>query len=158
MPIKKKKTILRRVTGLTGGKQGFSLVEVTLAMGLFAFAILPIIALFSTGLGTMRDSMDETVMTGIAREIFSEAQREDWNNLPARFANETFFYTDEGVRTDTQAEANGGFVAEVTLADPPALLGADTDTARLLQVTVRHFADTNNRMTRSELLVNTLPR
>ena len=44
-------------------------------MGLFAFAILPILALFSTGLGTMRYSMDETVMTGIAREIVSEAQR-----------------------------------------------------------------------------------
>ena len=127
-------------------------------MGLFAFAILPILALFSTGLGTMRYSMDETVMTGIAREIVSEAQREDWQNLPARFNNETFFYTDEGVRTATQADANGGFVAEVTLAGPPSLLAASTDTARLLRVTVRHFANPNARLSRSELLVNTLPQ
>jgi uncharacterized protein (TIGR02598 family) len=138
-------------------QSGFSLVEVTIAVGLFAFVMLPIIGLMSSGLGTMRRAMDDTVLSGIAREIVAEAQRENWNNL-ARFNGETFYYTDEGVRAATEAEANGGFVAQVALANPPSLLPADNSTARLLRVTVRHFADPNNRLVRSELLVNTMPQ
>jgi len=138
-----------------GRQGGFSLVEVTIAVGLFAFVMLPIIGLMSTGLGTMRRAMDDTVLAGIAREIVAEAQRENWNNL-ARFDGETFYYTDEGVRAATEEEANGGFVAQVALANPPSLLPAGHSTARLLRVTVRHFADPNNRLVRSELLVNTM--
>jgi uncharacterized protein (TIGR02598 family) len=134
---------------------GFSLVEVTVAVALFAFVMLPIIGLMSTGLTTMRRAMDDTVLSGIAREIVAEAQRESWTNL-SRFHGETFYYTDEGVRAD--GNDTGGFVAETALADPPSLLAADGSTARLLRVTVRHFANTNTRLVRSELLVNTMPQ
>jgi Tfp pilus assembly protein PilV len=40
----------------SGRQGGFSLVEVTIAVGLFAFVMLPIIGLMSTGSGTMRRS------------------------------------------------------------------------------------------------------
>ncbi|MFM8765100.1 MAG: prepilin-type N-terminal cleavage/methylation domain-containing protein, partial [Spartobacteria bacterium] len=41
--------------------RGFSLIEVTIALGVFAFAMIPIIGLVSSGMKSLRGSMDDGV-------------------------------------------------------------------------------------------------
>jgi len=127
---------------------GFSLIEVTIAMGIFVFAMVPIIGVTSSGMKNLRDSMDDTVRADIVRKVAGEVMRStNYANVDLSVS----YYTDEGVKT-TSPDI---FVATKTITDPPGLLSTTTDIAKLLTVTVTHFADTNNRTVFSQLLINT---
>jgi uncharacterized protein (TIGR02598 family) len=128
----------------------FSLIEVVIAIGIFAFAIVPIIGLLGSGMGTLKDSMSDTVRTDIARRIVGEYQRMPYSSLVAS----TNFFDSEGVRL-ASSNAETIFLAIATLSNPPSLIGTDTNTARLFTVTVRHIRDTNSRTSYSQMLVNT---
>ena len=53
-------------------QQGFTLVEIALALGIFAFAIVAIMALFPVGLRSANESRVETIVTQIARTVLSD--------------------------------------------------------------------------------------
>jgi len=126
---------------------GFSLIEVVISLGIFVFAMVPIIGVTSSGMKNLRDSMDDTVRADIVRKVAGEAMRSPYASLNLNPS----YYTDEGVETTSP----GIFVATKTITDPPGLLSTTTDIAKLLTVTVTHFADTNNRTVFSQLLINT---
>jgi uncharacterized protein (TIGR02598 family) len=132
---------------------GFSLIEVTLALGIFAFAMIPIIGLVSSGMKSLRGSMDDAVRGEIVRKVVAEAGRVPYTNLSS-FDGTNFYFDDEGVQ---QASSNAQtiFVASNSIANPPDLVASDTNIAQLLRVTVRHFADTNNKTVYSQLILNT---
>jgi uncharacterized protein (TIGR02598 family) len=132
---------------------GFSLIEVTIALGVFAFAMIPIIGLVSSGMKSLRGSMDEGVRGEIVRKVVAEAGRVPYANLSA-FDGSLFYFDDEGVQQAT-SNAQTIFVASNSIADPPSLVTTNTDIAQLLKVTVRHFADTNNKTVYSQLILNT---
>jgi uncharacterized protein (TIGR02598 family) len=129
---------------------GFSLIEVTIALGIFVFAIVPIIGLTSSGMKNLRDSMDDTVRADIVRKVAGEVMRSPYANVAAT----NYFFTDEGVRVDP-GDAQTIFVAQTTITNAPGLLSTTADIAKLLTVTVRHIADSNNRTVFSQLLINT---
>jgi uncharacterized protein (TIGR02598 family) len=133
---------------------GFSLIEVTIALGVFAFAMIPIIGLVSSGMKSLRGSMDDGVRGEIVRKVVGEAGRVPYTNLSTAFNNRLFYFDDEGVQ---QASSNAQtiFVASNSIANPPPLVTSDTNIAQLLRVTVRHFADTNNKTVYSQLILNT---
>jgi uncharacterized protein (TIGR02598 family) len=133
---------------------GFSLIEVTIALGVFAFAMIPIIGLVSSGMKSLRGSMDDGVRGEIVRKVVAEAGRVPYTNLSTAFNNRLFYFDDEGVQ---QASSNAQtiFVASNSIAHPPSLVTTDTNIAQLLRVTVRHFADTNNKTVYSQLILNT---
>jgi uncharacterized protein (TIGR02598 family) len=126
----------------------FSLIEVTIALGIFVFAMVPIIGLTSSGMKNLRHSMDDTVRADIVRKVVGEVIRST-NYVNPDLAES--YYNDEGVETTSPSI----FVATKTISDPPALLSTSTDVAKVLTVTVTHFADTNNRTVFSQLLVKT---
>jgi uncharacterized protein (TIGR02598 family) len=132
---------------------GFSLIEVTIALGVFAFAMIPIIGLVSSGMKSLRGSMDDGVRGEIVRKVVAEAGRVPYTNLSS-FNGTNFYFDDEGVQ---QASSNAQtiFVASNSIANPPSLVTTNTNIARLLRVTVRHFADTNNKTVYSQLILNT---
>ena len=136
--------------------RGFSLIEVTIALGVFAFAMIPIIGLVSSGMKSLRGSMDDGVRGEIVRKVVGEAGRVPYTNLSTAFNNRLFYFDDEGVQ---QASSNAQtiFVASnsVYAATPPSLITSDTNSAQLLKVTVRHFAETNNKTVYSQLILNT---
>lgn len=135
-------------------QHGFSLIEVTIALGVFAFAMIPIIGLVSSGMKSLRGSMDDGVRGEIVRKVVAEAGRVPYTNLSTEFNNRLFYFDDEGVQ---QASSNAQtiFVASNSIAPPPPLVTADTNIAQLLRVTVQHFADTNNKTVYSQLILNT---
>ena len=134
--------------------RGFSLIEVTIALGVFAFAMIPIIGLVSSGMKSLRGSMDDGVRGEIVRKVVGEAMRVPYTNLSTAFNNQLFYFDDEGVQ---QASSNAQtiFVASNSIANPPSLVTSDPNIAQLLRVTVRHFADTNNKTVYSQLILNT---
>lgn len=135
-------------------RSGFSLIEVTIALGIVAFAIVPVIGLVSTGMKSLRDSMDETVRAEIVRKVSGEALRIPYTNLLEEFQNKTFYFDDEGIQ-QYSSNASTIFVATTALAAPPSLITSDSGIASLLSVNVRHFADGNNKTVHSQLILNT---
>lgn len=132
----------------------FSLVEVTIALGILAFAIIPMIGLVSVGMKTLRSSMDVTVQIDVVRKTVGEATRIPFTDLTATFDNQLFYFDDEGIQ-QTSSNAQTIFVARAAVNAPPSLLTSNTNIARLLEVTVHHFGDTNNQTVYSQLIVNT---
>jgi len=51
-----------------GARAGFTLVEVAMALGIFAFAIIPVIGLMGTGLKASKESIDASTTTQIFRQ------------------------------------------------------------------------------------------
>jgi uncharacterized protein (TIGR02598 family) len=62
---------------------GFSLVEVTLAMGIIAVSLLSLIGLLPAGLGVLRESMEATVHAQIVQRIASGLVASDFEELEA---------------------------------------------------------------------------
>ena len=59
---------------------GFSLVEVVLALGIVSFSLVGILSIFPVALDTAKDSKNETRITLIAQSIFSDLQSSSATN------------------------------------------------------------------------------
>lgn len=60
---------------------GFSLIEVTLALGVFAFAVLGLMGMIPIALQTHRDAKNETVLSQIKQRLAAEALLTDGAQL-----------------------------------------------------------------------------
>jgi uncharacterized protein (TIGR02598 family) len=60
---------------------GFSLIEVTIAMGVVSFALIALFGLLPTGLTTFRSSIDRSVASQIAQNIISQARQTEFSSL-----------------------------------------------------------------------------
>jgi len=66
---------IRRISG------GFSLVEVSLALGIITFAILPILALLVVGLSTLREARDQITETHIINGLSAKVRMMSFQEL-----------------------------------------------------------------------------
>jgi uncharacterized protein (TIGR02598 family) len=57
--------------------QGFTLIEIVLAIGILSFALVGILGLFPVALETARESKEETMMAQIAQSIEADIRRAD---------------------------------------------------------------------------------
>lgn len=80
---------------------GFSLVEVTIAMGLVSFAVLSILGLLPTGLSTLRSAMNQTVEAQIVRTIGAQSVVTAFASL----ATNNVYYDQDGLPTESSDEA-----------------------------------------------------
>jgi uncharacterized protein (TIGR02598 family) len=87
---------------------GFSLVEVTLALGVMAFALVAILGIVPVGLNSARESVDASHTALIAQDVFDRMRASLVTNDSSSqfyfgpYATGTasfFFYTSEGSRT-----------------------------------------------------------
>lgn len=62
----------------------FTLVEVTLALGIVAVSLLSLIGLLPAGLGVLRESMDQTVHAQIVQRIAADVAASDFSALGNR--------------------------------------------------------------------------
>lgn len=89
---------------------GFSLVEVTIAIGIFAFVIVGIIGLFPTALRMQSESSVETRASMIAQQLFDSVDL-----AIAKWTN-----------------PSGNVFSNMTLRDGPGLVSANSQTVNLL--------------------------
>ena len=83
--------------------QGFSLVEVALALGIVAFAFVSLFGLLPTGLGVFRSAIDTSNETWIMQGLNSMVQVTEWPKLDD-LGKETFYYNEEGRLLDTKSK------------------------------------------------------
>jgi len=61
--------------------QGFSLVEVILALGIVSFAIVTLLGLLATGISGLHQSMETSAMAQLAQSLTSEVQMLDYSDV-----------------------------------------------------------------------------
>jgi len=61
--------------------QGFSLVEVVLALGVVAFAFVAILGLIPAGMGTFRQAINISVCSQIGQKVIGDAFQADYDTL-----------------------------------------------------------------------------
>lgn len=84
---------------------GFSLIEVTLAIGIIAFAFVALFGLLPTGMQTFRASVDSTNDVTMLQEMNAMVQVTAWkniDNLDSTKSGDEFYFDEEGRRTDTK--------------------------------------------------------
>lgn len=108
------------------GKEAFSLVEVVLALGIVSFAGLALLGLFSVGLSTNRESIEELEATHVAQSIFAFRRASPLSTNQAGFPlpaldktnsvteSSPVYLTDEGHLTGNAAAAKFGMIYRVT--------------------------------------------
>ena len=78
------------------GTAAFSLIEVVLAIGVFAFGFVAVLGLLPTGLQLYRESVQTSVSSQIAQRVINDAQQTDYpvltdeSNLPGSLDAFTF--------------------------------------------------------------------
>lgn len=77
---------------------GFSLVEIALAVGIVAGAVITIVSLLPEGMNVFRKSINYSVGAHIAQTIINEAQQTDFNVLTANpgSARPVRYFDDQG--------------------------------------------------------------
>jgi len=76
---------------------GFSLTEITVALGAISFAILPLIGMLSGGLTLFGETIDQSVSRQIVQRIASDAQQADFGNLTASGNTTARWFDAEGL-------------------------------------------------------------
>ncbi len=67
--------------------EGFSLIEVTLAIGVVAFAFVALLGLIPLGLSTFRKAMDASIGAEIGQRVLNDLQQSDFNTVIGRTSN-----------------------------------------------------------------------
>ncbi|XHR30931.1 MAG: Verru_Chthon cassette protein B [Chthoniobacteraceae bacterium] len=145
----------------------FSLVEVTMSLGLVAFALLPVMGLMPVGFNVMRDAIDSTVHARITQQIHSEALLTPFSKLTDSFADTTFYYNEEGRllgKTPASAPSDTRYWATTTINAPifpgsENVLSKDTLTNNIQSISLHLVtaASVNAKSNASTLCVIDIP-
>ena len=92
-------------------ESGFSLVEITLAIGIIAFAFVALFGLLPVGLSTLRGAIDTSNETRILQSFVGKVQVTNFNEIktlsfPA--SQEIYFFDEEGSLIDTSLQPKQG--------------------------------------------------
>ena len=143
--------------------RGFSLVETVVALGLFAFCILGVLALIPVGMGAARSVAEESSAAALADAFFGA-----WTvaptsanafPIPFMFTNPAipvnqagtgaYYFRDDGEQVGSPNEASlqmtysavaqpgGGFLIDLIFQWPPGQTNAATQTRRFQQFVAR---------------------
>ncbi len=142
--------VLGRLARRRASTAGFSLVEMVLALGVLAFAVIPLFGLLPMGMTTFRKAMDASVTTQISQRIVNEAQQTDFNTFIATTPSIRYF-DDQGEEMTTAAGTAGTapagaiYQVGVHVTSAPTLPGADNSNENLATVTVQIANNPGNR-------------
>lgn len=117
--------------------KAFSLVEVTMALGLASFSLLAIVGLLPVGLKTFRDSRVETALGGIQRQMRGEVEAVPFESLTnGSFTAGKFYFSDEGTLLPGSSGAYYEASTELTNTSAPGLAATAESSIRTLKVTL----------------------
>lgn len=106
---------------LASFRRGFTLVETTIAMGIVAFAMVPILGLVPMGLTTFRNAISVTAEAQIVQGLSNEILLTDYQLLTDKYSSEQVsYYSDEGEHLLSGGDAAALYQAKVVLQDVSA--------------------------------------
>lgn len=110
--------------------QGFSLVEVVMALGIMSFALMGIVGLLPAGLSQFRQAVDVTTKAQISQELTSMVQRTEFSDL-SEFGTEgspkISYYDSEGAELDDAKKDTYAYMAKTYVANLTQLLSPTWD-------------------------------
>jgi uncharacterized protein (TIGR02598 family) len=138
---------------------GFSLVEVTVAMGLVSFALLPLMALLPQGLSTVRYSATETALGAMLGKVRSELNQSSFatlsQNLPS--ATNPWYFDEAGILLSPNDPQKHYFIVSAEVDSPrvpAAPAGFDASAKRVrLRMSYPAFANPQVRSTHEVALL-----
>lgn len=116
-----------------GKQHGFSLIEVTMAIGIVAFAFVGLMGLLPVGMSAFNHAIDSTVEAQIAQRVFAEAQQVKFTDLD-QVAGLTYFDQEGTMIGENQPPAEG-FIYEVKV-NPPEETSAQNAYVRSVRVEI----------------------
>jgi uncharacterized protein (TIGR02598 family) len=122
-------------------QKGFTLTEVVLALGIIAFAFIPVLGLLPLGLDTSRQAIDTTVEAQIVQSLSSKALQADFSNLDT--LTNSFYFDYQGNSTsEPNAVYKVGFDVSPTteLPNSGATSKLATVTICILNTKTRYFS------------------
>jgi uncharacterized protein (TIGR02598 family) len=103
---------------------GFSLVELTLAIGVAAFCLIAVFGLIPVGVQTNRNATSQTAATNIMAAVVADLRATPTTNISPQFAitfgtNKTLFFDSTGNFT-TLLDANSHYQVNITWNSAPS--------------------------------------
>jgi len=107
----------------TSRRGGFTLVEVVLALGIFAFCIVAMVGLMQVALSSSRDSRVDSSVAGLISNLSADLKSQAPDALEAFDDGERFFdYSGMPVLSGTEFSVH--FRARLVAAEPASVAGA----------------------------------
>ena len=112
-------------------RKAFTLVETTIAMGIVAFAMVPILGLVPMGLSTFRNAISCTAEAQIVQALSNEILLTDYDLVATKYASEKLsYYSDEGELLLSSSDPSVIYTAKVVLQDVAAPSDSSVTPAR----------------------------
>jgi uncharacterized protein (TIGR02598 family) len=108
----------------SASQNGFSLVELTLAIGVAAFCLIAVFGLIPVGVQTSRNATSQTAATNIMAAVVADLRATPTTNISPQFAitfgtNKTLFFDSTGNFT-TLLNANSRYQVNITWNSAPS--------------------------------------
>lgn len=123
----------------TSRPRGFSLVEVAMALGIFAFAMMGLIGLLPTAVNTHRDAKEDTILAQIKQRLAAEVVFTEGARL-AELHNFSRSFDAEGRELLPSEESRAVYRGRITLESFRAP-GATSDSQTLQRAVIRAVYD-----------------
>jgi uncharacterized protein (TIGR02598 family) len=108
MTVSSKKTMKNHAPALPAPK-GFTLIEVTMALGIISFALVALLGMLGIGLSSIRSSATEATVALISSNVASELQSGTWKTKSDAI---TLYFSHSGV--EMTSASDDGFKAVAT--------------------------------------------
>lgn len=124
----------RKLPGRLGRRAcGFTLIEVTLAIGIVGVGLLSTLGLMSVGLSAFHSATDRTIHAQITQQLVGTIRQTDFSRLD-QFNHAVFYFDDQGLRvTDSAAIAAVRYayiaqlrVGSITMIASPLPMGSQS--------------------------------
>ena len=131
-------------------RHGFTLVEVTIAIGIASFSLLSILGLMAVGMNTMRDAIHTSIQATITQEMIASLRQTDFSTVTS--ADWQRFYDDRGILTEDQALSV--YETRVNFHPVPFLGGSNNPNVQKARVEIIKNGDTNGAYVFTTFLSN----
>jgi Verrucomicrobium spinosum paralogous family TIGR02598 len=131
---------------LRARQHGFSLIEVTIALGIVGFCLSVLLGLLGSGLSLARSASDRTVSAQIAQRLIGMAQQTDWSQK-ASLESGYFYFDGDGQPLESSAQ-DSVFSACVLIDEGTRIPGSSAGglNDRLAKVRVRVVRDPSRQL------------
>jgi uncharacterized protein (TIGR02598 family) len=121
------------LSGVNGQDRAFSLIEIAIALGIVAFALIPVLGVMPIGLTTLRDTVDTQVTAQIAQTIVNQAEQADYNSLAS--TTTPYYFDEQGDLLNNST--NALYSAQLAVNEPTSIPGSlATSSSNLATLTI----------------------
>ncbi len=119
--------------GYFGGLNAFSLVEVTLALGIVAFSLVTLLGVMPMGLATFHKALETSGSWRIVQQVVTDVEQTDFSQLTTSSTGVTQlglrYFDDQGNELSSATAPGAVYQVNVVVNTTPVLSGGSTSAA-----------------------------